>query len=384
MNENEYYELQSHEKSDKFKWIITGIAFFVVFVMLVGLCLQVFGAGKVKPSEWGKSSEETQVQESAFEVTPKNSTLAISLTSYSVADGYPDLAENERIIAVDTRLYSGDIDVSVAFVGKVIYWYGYDDDVEYVNPTDATNYIYVDRYTRSQREDVIEYIVTCLHPFGQQIEITFSFADFPDISASCVCDYTQTFEFSDVYIGFNSFMPDGRVGRQPILSNIMPVEVTVEEQGFFAGVNYYSSPYTVKSKNEPLNYPGLKFEFTVNPNWINTFNLSGYNFASYSGSFNNSLLVFFDHFFDITWLRTCIQGTRLEVDDFVRTLVNATTVVDTSTEWNETPSFVGGIDSMPAYTLTIIGLPEADGPCSYDVFLDIYNLVTYIEELDAE
>ena len=383
MNEYEYYELQSHKKSDKFKWIITGIAFVIVFVMLAGLCLQVFGAGKMKPSEWVKPSEETQVEEAAFEVTPKNSTAAISLTSYSVADGYSDLADNERIIAVDTGFYSGDINISVSFVGEVIYWYGYGEDDDYGYPTNANNYIYVIRYARSQREDVIEYKVVCSEPFGQRIEITFAFADFPDISASCTCDYTQRFEFSDVYIGFNSFMADGRVGRQPILSNIMPVEVTVEEQGYYAGVNYYSTPYTVKSKNPPSRYPGVTFEFAVNSDWINTFNLSDYNFTSYSGSFNNGLVVIFDHFFDSTWLNACIKGTRIEFDDFVRTLVNATAVVDTSTEWNETPSFVGGIDFMPAYTLTISGLPEADGDCTYDIFLDIYSLVCYVEELDA-
>lgn len=46
--------LNRHIKSDKAKWAITGIVLVLVIVMLVGMCLQLFGQGKVKPSEWFK------------------------------------------------------------------------------------------------------------------------------------------------------------------------------------------------------------------------------------------------------------------------------------------------------------------------------------------
>ena len=55
-------EFQRHKKGDKVKWVITGVAFVLVFVMLVGLCLQLFGTGKQKPSEWFKKPEITQPQ----------------------------------------------------------------------------------------------------------------------------------------------------------------------------------------------------------------------------------------------------------------------------------------------------------------------------------
>lgn len=44
--------LNKHIKSDKLKWAFTGIILVLVFVMFVGMCLQLFGQGKVKPSEW--------------------------------------------------------------------------------------------------------------------------------------------------------------------------------------------------------------------------------------------------------------------------------------------------------------------------------------------
>lgn len=58
-------ELNQHKRSDKIKWIITGVAFVLVFVLLAGVIMQVFGKGKVKPSEWGKKSETEQTQSAA-------------------------------------------------------------------------------------------------------------------------------------------------------------------------------------------------------------------------------------------------------------------------------------------------------------------------------
>lgn len=44
--------LSSHVKRDKFKWFMTAVAIFAICAMLVGMGLQLFGQGKVKPSEW--------------------------------------------------------------------------------------------------------------------------------------------------------------------------------------------------------------------------------------------------------------------------------------------------------------------------------------------
>lgn len=56
-------ELQRHKRSDKIKWIITGILFVLVAVMLTGICLQIFGTGKAKPSEWFKKSDSEQTEQ---------------------------------------------------------------------------------------------------------------------------------------------------------------------------------------------------------------------------------------------------------------------------------------------------------------------------------
>ena len=66
------YELQSHKKSDKIKWVITGVAFLLAFVIIVGLCMQLFGKGKVKPSEWLSKPEQ------ANELLAENEDIIVS------------------------------------------------------------------------------------------------------------------------------------------------------------------------------------------------------------------------------------------------------------------------------------------------------------------
>lgn len=56
-------ELQRHKRSDKVKWVLTGIMFLLAFVMIAGLILQVFGTGKAKPSEWFKKSDSEQTEQ---------------------------------------------------------------------------------------------------------------------------------------------------------------------------------------------------------------------------------------------------------------------------------------------------------------------------------
>ena len=51
-------DLKSHKRSDGVKWVLTAIAFLLVALMIAGICMELFGKGKVKPSEWFKKDEE--------------------------------------------------------------------------------------------------------------------------------------------------------------------------------------------------------------------------------------------------------------------------------------------------------------------------------------
>ncbi len=53
-------ELKRHKRSDAIKWTATVVAFVFVAIILAGVCLQAFGKGKVKPSEWFKKDEQSE------------------------------------------------------------------------------------------------------------------------------------------------------------------------------------------------------------------------------------------------------------------------------------------------------------------------------------
>ena len=63
-------ELQRHKRSDKVKWAITGVAFVLIFVLIAGIGLQLFGKGKAKPSEWFKKSDSEQTEVLPEDKTP--------------------------------------------------------------------------------------------------------------------------------------------------------------------------------------------------------------------------------------------------------------------------------------------------------------------------
>lgn len=348
-------ELKKHKTSDKIKWIATGIAFILVAVMLVGLCLQVFGTGKAKPTEWFKSSETMPVDGTAFEVAPVNETSAMSVSVYS-AETYSDipLVENERILKVDTGDYAGNINWAIEYTGGVVYWGEYSwlatDSVKITKINDRA------------------YKLTCLKPFGQQIKLTASLADFSDVTATCICDYTQRHYFSELVVGFNSFLADGTVARAPtegigeILSPSLLADGNASLKTF---VIYNSTPCTKLVPLTPVK--GLTIELKANDTWIEELALEDYKFKSYSCNFDNSLSGTLSGYFDKSWFEYGVSENGKTADDFARELTSKV-----------------GLDSNPAYTLTITGLPETTQSCYYDVYLDIYDLYDYVDALDMQ
>ena len=83
-------ELQRHKRSDKVKWVFTGIMFILAFVMIAGLALQVFGTGKAKPSEWFKKDEQAEQTAMLCEESAENANFLIAprAASYSTVSTY--------------------------------------------------------------------------------------------------------------------------------------------------------------------------------------------------------------------------------------------------------------------------------------------------------
>lgn len=121
---NDFYR---HKKSDKIKWVFTGIAFVLVFVMLIGMCLQFFGTGKVKPSEWFKKPDTEQMQPD----TDKNKTsetAALYLTTpqltaktMSASDNNDSGISSQADIVIDSvSQYLSTYTISAELNAKVV------------------------------------------------------------------------------------------------------------------------------------------------------------------------------------------------------------------------------------------------------------------------
>ena len=110
-----------HVKSDKIKWIATGIALLFISLIIVGVCLQVFGKGKVKPSEWFKKDETKTEQTDKPEtdasagliVTPSESKSGMKLNIQKAAANTSAQSEANTYTVTATVLPSYADDKSV-------------------------------------------------------------------------------------------------------------------------------------------------------------------------------------------------------------------------------------------------------------------------------
>ena len=192
-------ELQQHKKADTVKWSLTLIAFILVGVMLVGLILQVFGMGKMKPSEWFNKQEQTEQSfDDKGEVTDANgNTLKTdgtvqampekmifrsnvrSLSATSAVE--PQAAALSVTLVVTIKPYDADnqgITWSVRFKNASSTW---------ASGKTVTDYMTVTATSGNSKSAT----ATCKKGFSEQIEIVAASDDNPEIKAVCTCDYVK-------------------------------------------------------------------------------------------------------------------------------------------------------------------------------------------------
>ncbi len=143
---NDFYR---HKSSDKVKSIFTGIAFVLVFVILAGVFMQIFGTGKQKPSEWFKKNEPEQIQPEApdglVNVTEEK---GISLMSARIAsedyDEYGIEAQADTAYTLTATVNANAVDKNVvwgvAWKNSSSSWASGKSISDYVTITPATEY----------------------------------------------------------------------------------------------------------------------------------------------------------------------------------------------------------------------------------------------------
>ncbi|MGN1103882.1 MAG: hypothetical protein ACI4QI_03315, partial [Candidatus Coproplasma sp.] len=188
------YDFNKHKKGDKVKWFFTGLAFFLVIVTIVGMCLQLWGTGKVKPSEWFKH-EETE------ETTPETEN-----TELSAGGAIVENVESNGIMLFSeaTPLYSSGDDGIATVAALSTYTI-----TATVTPTEATNKsvtgtlsfknpsstwatgkTVTDYATVAQSTSGV-FTLSVLEAFGEPIILTVTSNENSDISATCQVDYVK-------------------------------------------------------------------------------------------------------------------------------------------------------------------------------------------------
>lgn len=177
----DFDDLNTHKTKDKIKWIASAVAFALIVITLVITCLQVFGKGGLKPSEWGKPDA---ADSDALVITPDqsadsplrlNALKAASDNSYTItATVTPSTAVNKEIAW------------SIAWKNENSEWATGKSIGDYISMT--SNYV---RAT-----------IECKAPFGEQAEITARIRSDESITAACTVDYKQRYlgTSSELYV----------------------------------------------------------------------------------------------------------------------------------------------------------------------------------------
>lgn len=173
-------DLNEHKTKDKVKWIMTAVAFALIAVMLVITCLQVFGSGKVKPSEWfGGNTEEN----ASLVITPTDeeySAMRLSTARTAESGG----AYTVKATVTPSAAQNKQVAWSIAWKDGSSAWASGKNVEDYITMT--SNYVSA--------------TVECKAPFGEQAIITAQIKNDASISATCTVDYKQKYFGTSAYL----------------------------------------------------------------------------------------------------------------------------------------------------------------------------------------
>lgn len=190
-----YRDFEIHKRSDKAKWIITAIAFVLVFILLAGICMQLFMPDGSKPADWfNKEEKPTEEQDQGgLEVEPATE-QGIALASRSIprrmyaASGISEQAENAytvtATIAPETVL-ERNVVWTVTWKDSNDAWAADKRVEDYVSLTTPSNLVAN---------------ISCLHPFGEKIVLTCASKVNPSVNATCNVEYIRKLS----YVTFSS------------------------------------------------------------------------------------------------------------------------------------------------------------------------------------
>ncbi len=251
-------EKQKRTRGEKIKWGLMGVALFVIVAIVTGLCLQVFGTGRAKPSEWFKKSETEQ---SAFGggmvLGEAESSAPISISSYAIAE--EDYAEH-GVSAQAESAYTVTATVAPddSATNSVIEWSVEWEGGDWFDSQNGIHRSVNDYLTISCGSDAISshtVTVTCLQCFGQPIILTAKCKYAPELTASIQIDYAP--KITSLYRDYYGLLSGLRPNQKKTVS-ISKFNINTGTQG----IPNFSSRYGVLISQ----YYTLEDEFAVSVN----------------------------------------------------------------------------------------------------------------------
>lgn len=222
-------EIQRHKAADKVKWIVAAIAFFMIAVLLVGVCMQLWAPDKYKPSEWGNQGEE---QTGKLPTTDENGGMVtdgtidehgisvcvvnIPVAQYDAYGILPIAESAKQLTATIEPVGATDatVDWSVAWKDAGSSWAKSKTVTDYVTITPTTKGGLVAN-------------AQCLQAFGEQIIITVRSRDNSDAYATCTVDYVKKINADErLHKCQSRINHPAKMGRQSLLKMFQSVTRT--------------------------------------------------------------------------------------------------------------------------------------------------------------
>lgn len=187
--------LRAHKRADALKWILTAIAFLLVAVTLIGLCLQVFGKGKQKPSEWFKKEEE-QVQPEAGAgagiLTPQEPEASAAMP---MRLNVQKLSTEELAVSPMAASADSAFTLTVTYPEEGVMYKEVDYSIAWQNGGSGKwgNGKTVTQYATvaATADGALTATVTCLQAFGEPIIVTVTNRANPSCKATAQLDYAR-------------------------------------------------------------------------------------------------------------------------------------------------------------------------------------------------
>lgn len=297
---NEFYR---HEQSDKKKWIITGVAFFIMAIFIALLCMQAFGNGRVKPSEWftrGETEQETPppIEDGGLITGNVGDAMVIAPTvSTGAGVSFKTARLSQMLSETEIAEYAEENGISVQSANKV------QRLTATVTPADAVNKV-LDWGQAFQNassawasgKTVTDYVevvptsdgaltadVICKQAFAEKIVIVASVRDADFIKGECTVDYERKLVGFDLSV----IVKDAETWTLTV-NNLNPTvdylkqAVSIEYVGYMYDVSSYttwsytprfSSSYTVDNTQAQLQgiISGVKFYVCATSAYLNCF-----------------------------------------------------------------------------------------------------------------